>query len=250
MAQPLLMLAHRNGALPQVFRVSGASAQTLGDPLPTGIIETGGANLDESLLMNRVIQFQGDVYAVAVNGIYKKDDPTISTGTWTQDHAFTTVVGATENYQLFGPYEIVLNGVPSLYVVWASSTSGTTWNAAILNGNTDVWSDVGEQVASAHSSTTSWGAQIVYRGVLYLANDVDIMTFDPGALSFGTIAYAANFSLGHIAGLGRVVSIVGERGGQALGNDGPVAGVGMGDLEQGHGIRPPFLFSARRPGLQ
>ena len=186
MAQPLLKIANRNGALPQVSRVTGASPQAFGDPLPTVIIETGTA-LDSSWFSNRVIQFQNDIYAVAVNGVYKKDDPTIPTGTWTLDHGFTSVAGPTENFHLHGPYQIVLNGVQSLFVAWATTTA-SQWNGAILDGNTDVWTDVGAQAASSHLATEPYGKQIVYRGVLYIFKGADIMTFDPGAGSFGVIA--------------------------------------------------------------
>ena len=189
MAQPLLKIAHRNGALPQVSRVAGASPQVFGDPLPSGIIETG-TTLDNSWFANRVIQFQGDVYAVAVDGVYKKTDPTSAAGPWTQDHAFASVVGAGQNYHLHGPYQIVLNGVSSLFVIWATTTAGNTWNASILNGNTDVWTDVGEQVSVSNVGTNQLGSQIIYRGVLYVATNANIMTFDPGAGSFGSIVPA------------------------------------------------------------
>lgn len=187
MAQPLFMVAHRNGALPQVYRVPGASPIPFGDPLPTGIIETG-TSLDDSIFTNRAVQFQGDVYAVAVNGVYKKTDPTSDSGAWTQNHAFTGVVGATENFHLHGPYQIVLGGVSSLFVMWGEGGAATNWNASFLNGNTDVWSDVGIQAGVTHGATNSWGKQIVYRGVWYGVSDTGIMTFDPGAASFGTIS--------------------------------------------------------------
>jgi len=188
MAQPLFALANRTGALPQVYRIAGASPQVLGDPLPTGIVESG-TDLERAFPTNRVIQFGGDVYAVAVNGVYKKDDPTIDTGTWTQDHAFTGVATAGENFHIRGVYQIVLNGVSSLFVVWPTTTA-STWNASILNGTTDVWSDVGAQVGLSHLTSDRWGKQIVYRGVLYMiaTDSTGIMTFDPGAQSFGTIS--------------------------------------------------------------
>ncbi len=186
MTQPLFMLAHRNGALPQAFRVPGASPIVFGDPLPTGIIETG-TSLDNAFFSNRVIQFQADIYAVAVDGVYKKDVPTSDAGGWTQDHAFTDVVGATENFHIHGPYQIVLNGVTSLFVMWGEGGGATNWNASILNGSTDVWSDVGIQAGVAHGTANTWGKQIVYRGVWYGVSDTGIMTFDPAATSFGTI---------------------------------------------------------------
>ena len=189
MAQPLFMLAHRNGTLPQVFRVAGASPQPFGDPLPTSIIETG-TSLDDSFFTNRVIQFQNQIYAVAVDGVYKKTDPTLPTGAWTQDHACTSVVTAGENFQLRGPYQIVLNGVTSLFVMWGESAASTNWNASILDGTTNIWSDVGVQAATAHATTNTLGKEIVYRSVLYGLTDTGIMTFDPGALSFGVLSSA------------------------------------------------------------
>lgn len=201
MAQPLLMLAHRNGTLPQVFRVSGTSGLAFGDPLPTAIIETG-TGLDISLFSNRVIQFQNQVYAVAVDGVYKKDDPTSVTGTWSQDHAFASVVGAGTNFHIHGPFQVVLNNVPSLFVMWATTTSATSWRAAILNGNTDVWTNTGDQTGTTHDATSRWGQQIVYRNVWYGLTDSGVMTFDPGAGSFGVISIPADLEVAQTAGLG------------------------------------------------
>ncbi len=185
MTQPLLSLQNRDGALPQVYRVNGATPSTLGGTLPSGVVETG-TTLDNSFFSNRVIQFQNEVYALAVDGVYKKDDPTTLTGTWTQDHAFTGVATAGQNYHMHGPYQVVINGIPRIYVVWAT-TAASTWNASMLNGSTDVWSDFGAQSGVVHAATNAWGKQAVYRGVLYMLSDTNIMTFDPGSGTVGVI---------------------------------------------------------------
>jgi len=202
MAQPLLTLQHRNGSH-QVYRLTGASSQAFGDPLPTGSIEdASGVTNNAVKSFNRVIQFQGGVYAAARNGVYIKTDPTLDTGAWTQNHVFTNPAPANRSFHIHGPYQIVLGDVPSLFVIWSTSTSTTTWNAAILNGNTGVWSEIGEQTAVTASSTTAYGDQIVYRGVLYVMYEGGILTFDPGASSFGVISLAAGLTTAVRAGFG------------------------------------------------
>lgn len=188
MAQPLLVLQHRSGAAPQVYRVSGASAVALGDPI--GIAVEGVTPGTTVTNHNRVIQFQGEVYAAVNGAVYKKDDPTIDTGPWSSDHAFTNFVAtATMTHHIFGPYQFTENGTPKLFVCWRTNTGGNTWNASILDGDTGLWSDIGEQTAADGGADNRIGAEIIYRNVLYvqMSGTAHMLTFDPNAQSFGVL---------------------------------------------------------------
>lgn len=199
MAQPLLALQHRSGAAPQVYRMPGASPTPFGDPIGVAI---EGASADQMAVTNRVIQFQGDVYCAVNGGVYKKDDPTSETGPWSLDHAFTNFTAQlTKQHLIFGPYQFVENGIPKLFVCWLTATGASTWNASILNGNTNVWSDVGEQAGASTVVNELVGHSIVYRGVLYtLLSGSQVQTFDPSAASFGTLS--SPMSPGYAAGMG------------------------------------------------
>jgi hypothetical protein len=190
MAQPLLALQHRSGAAPQVYRIPGASPSPLGDPIGVAI---EGTSTNFMKTFNRVIQFQGDVYAAVNGAVYKKDDPTTDTGTWTSDHAFTGFATlGTIQHLIFGPYQFTENGTEKLFVCWKTST-GSDFNASILDGGTGLWSDIGPQTVFAPAANEPVGNQIVYRGVLYitLGSVATIISFDPAAQSFGTITPAA-----------------------------------------------------------
>jgi hypothetical protein len=200
MAQPTLALQHRSGAAPQVYRLPGASPQSLGDPIG-GAVE--GATGNNMKTFNRVIQFQGDVYAAVNGAVYKKDDPTSDAGPWSSDHSFTgfTVTGTTQ-HAILGPYQFTENGIEKLFVCWLTSTAGSfTWNASILDGSTGIWSDVGAQSSSTVSGDEAFGDQIIYRGVLYatLNSFNQILTFDPVAQSFGNIITAGSNLFGNSA---------------------------------------------------
>jgi hypothetical protein len=191
------MLRHTDNGL-QVFRVSGASPIPFGDPLP-GAIETPAG---QQISFNRVIQFQGDVYAVADDGVFKKDDPTSDAGAWTQDHTFLLAAAATVRQHTTGIYQIVLSGVPTLYVLYPSTGSSSSWTGALLNGNTDVWSETSEQVSVTHTASIDYGTELIYRGVLYRASAGDLLTFDPGAESIGSIDLGDLSAAGERVGIG------------------------------------------------
>jgi hypothetical protein len=187
MAQPLLVLQYRSGVAPQVYRVTGATASALGDAF--GAIEgvTPGTTVT---CHNRAIQFQGDVYAAVDGAVYKKDDPTDEAGPWSVDHSLTGfVASATSRHHLFGPYQFTEAGVSKIYVCWRTSTALNTWNASILDGDTDVWTDIGEQVAADSGANNGIGASAIYRNVLYVQMETSghMLTFDPNAQSFGVI---------------------------------------------------------------
>jgi len=188
MAQPFLALQHRSGGAPQVYRLPGVSPQALGDPIGAAV---EGTSSDDMCIFNRVIQFQGDVYAAVKGGVYKKDDPTTDTGAWSLDHAFTNfTTSSAMEHAVSGIYQFVDNGVEKLFVCWRADTSNSTWNASILDGSTGLWSDAGEQAAVTAGNNEATGAQIIYRGVLYwgLRTSQEFLTFDPVAQSLGTIS--------------------------------------------------------------
>lgn len=59
---------------------NNASPSQLGDPFGTTV---GAIYPQAGRSFNGIIQFQGEIYAVARDGVYKKDDPTSATGGWT-----------------------------------------------------------------------------------------------------------------------------------------------------------------------
>lgn len=191
MPQSILWVANRSGTEPQVYRVVGATPAALGDPLPTtSVVETGTA-LDDCFFANRAIQFRNNVYAAAVDGVYRKNDALTLGGPWSQVHAFTNMAAPGQDFHIHGPYQIVVGAVPMLYVIWPANASNTSWNASLLNGNTGLWSDVGVQVSVSHATDQVFSKPIVYRNVIYIPYSGGILTFDPGAGTFGNVALGA-----------------------------------------------------------
>jgi hypothetical protein len=214
MAQPLLVLDHRNGNQ-QVFRMAGASPSQLGTDL-NATPETG-AVANDHMASNRVIQFQGEVYAVGIDGVYRFNQgpgnfPSgAPAGDWSNlalDLAlpFTNPsLAAGFSLWKFGPFTAVINGVPYLFGAYNTTTSGTNWRGWRLNGNTGVWSETADTVLGYTANNTHSAARcFLYRNVLYCTSNnpagvLQVLTFDPGAASLGAFTVgggtAANGSM-------------------------------------------------------
>lgn len=156
--------------------LSGAGGSTCqawqydtGTTTETAIGNTFGTNYSgsahqESKLGNQIIQFQGDLFAVTFDGIYKKDDPTLITGNWTSQLSFTTP--NTSGPSGAGLHVVQRNGVSNLITVWAdeTDTDGARW--ARYDGSS--WT----QATTTQDQGSTWVQtydSIVYRNVLHVA---------------------------------------------------------------------------------
>lgn len=137
---------------------------------PTQIGNTFGTSYalsiaSDSALGNQIIQFQGNLYAVTQDGVYRKDDPTTMTGGWTSQISFTTP--ATGNTACgTGIHVAEVNGVNNLITVFrdASDTDGARW--AKFDGTT--WT----QASTPQDQGSTWIQtydSIVFRNVLHVA---------------------------------------------------------------------------------
>lgn len=201
MPQPLLVMEHRNGNQ-QVFRLLGATPIQLGNDLNvTGETPTTGDNF---MLTNRVIQFQGEVYAVGTDGVYKFNrgpgnfPSGAPQGDWSNlaiDDAlpFTNPSTGSANIWRTGSFYSVLSSGPTIFGVYNTDTATANWRGFSLNGTTGIWSETADTVLSYLADTTGRPCHrsIVYRNVLYFpkessTGDLETLTFDPGSLSLGT----------------------------------------------------------------
>lgn len=153
--------------LPGVLRYLNATPTQVGNTF--GLTDGAGTGVNESKQRNRVVQFQGQIYAMARDGVYQKDDPTTMTGGWTQVIAFTNP--DTSNPGFSGLYVWDNNGSPGLVGLWKASDGsnshrwvkfdGTTWTQGGPNNlnNFNVYTDaiVFQNVLHTMHSTTGGG---------------------------------------------------------------------------------------------
>jgi hypothetical protein len=158
---------------------------------PTQIGNTFGVSYtapsqNESKLGNQIIQFQGDLYAVTFDGVYKKNDPTVMTGDWTSQITFTNP--NTSGPSGTGIHVIDVGGTPYLVTLWCdeTDTDGARW--AKFDGTT--WT----QATTPVDQGTTWVQtydSIVYRNVLHVApsagNGPNFFTYDPSTDSIAVI---------------------------------------------------------------
>jgi len=133
--------------------------------------------------------FQGNLYALAQDGVYVKDDPTTDNiaDTWTQAIAFTN--SDTAKPRTSGLHVVYINDAPVLVVVFGDPAGiDNSWRWVKFDGTT--WT----QAASA-TTATGMGeihAVAVYRNVIHMigssGSGSNAMTFDPASDSFATIA--------------------------------------------------------------
>jgi len=187
----LLFLDGKSGAggtACAVFQYVNATPTQLGNAFGTNF---GTEQL--SAPRNGVIQFQGELYSFAKDGIYKKDDPTLTTGGWTQQIAFTLVV-ATTGYS--GLYPIEVGGVLNLVGVFRSNDTSNSFRWVKFDGTT--WTQAGSFTSLLQTSHLI--DAIVYRGVLHCVwyqSNPNTTTFDPAANSFATVTLPFSSVGGH-----------------------------------------------------
>jgi len=193
---------HRSGNQ-QVFRVSGASPQQLGTDLNANA--EGATTPDNFMASDRVIQFQGEIYAVGTDGVYRFNQgpgnfpSTAPPGDWsnlTIDGALpftnpaTTVTG--EMWKS-GIHQVVIGNVPTLCGAYNTTSGSTSWRGYTFNGNTGVWNETADTVlAYIANPTTPNHRSFMYRNILYwlsqVAADLQVLTFDPGSATLGTFS--------------------------------------------------------------
>ena len=141
--------------------------------------------------------FQGNLYAFAQNGIYKKDDPTTDdiTDTWTI--ALTFTAPETAQARTSGLHVVHINDSPWLVCVKAR-TADTSWGWAKFDGTTwtqDAAGTTGPDFDSIHDVC-------VYRNVLYMiGNNVavpDAMSYDPATNTFVNLVEPFASSRGNV----------------------------------------------------
>src|SRR3990167_4361224 len=131
MAQPLLTARHRDG-ITAVFRLSGATPTMLG--LAVGAPLDAPSAPTTQMSTNRVIQFQGEIYALFSDGIYKLNQ---GTGVWSKavldgGLTFSAAAPASEMHLASGLYYAVVDDVPRIFGVYPASSGPTDWRGVSL----------------------------------------------------------------------------------------------------------------------
>ena len=183
MVAPFLFADVRGGATPcTVYRYVGASPAQVGDTYGTrfSVGSTGSTSLYHCAKW-----FQGNLYGFSTDGIYKKDDPTVNAGPWTQVVTFATP--ETAEARTSGLHVVHINDVPYLVCV-RGYTGNSSWGWAKFDGTT--WTqDAG---ATVSAGMTSVHVVAVYRNVIHMLGSTSgswtAMTFDPSSESFGTVS--------------------------------------------------------------
>ena len=138
---------------------------------------------------NGLIQFQGELYAMAGDGIYKKDDPTVTTGGWTQQISFTTPDIGAPRYS--GLHAIEVGGVMTVVGVFGENTAPDRWRWVKFDGTT--WTQAGVYTELTTAMDFIQATQ-VYRGGLYMfwmsaSNSIYSLSYDPSSDSFSQLAH-------------------------------------------------------------
>ena len=163
-----------------VFQYVNATPAQVGDPFGLYF----GAETD-SAPRNGVVQFQGELYAFARDGIYKKNDPTSMTGGWTIAITFASIVQAGAAFSGLHPIEV--GGVLNLVGTFKSNDSGNSWRWVKFDGSN--WTQA--PGFTALLGDTKAIDSIVYRGVLHtlqFVGGIGAMTFDPATNSFALVS--------------------------------------------------------------
>jgi hypothetical protein len=138
----------------------------------------------------RVAQAFGDVYMAAEDGLYRKDDPTALTGTWTQIGAY--VLPSAEFASRGGVFKVYINDVPHLTGFYENTTSnnfrGWTYNLVTSTFT------LGVAAAVAGFSVTAYCDQIVYRNQIFTSGVTvagqgtsTLLIYNPTTDTFSTV---------------------------------------------------------------
>jgi hypothetical protein len=165
---------------PAVFRYVNASPVQVGNSFGTA---DGGSATDQqvSKLRNRVVQFQGQIYAMNADGIYRKDDPLVLAGDWTRVLVMTNP--ETTDNSFGGLYPVDIGGTSYLTGVYGGTESSVTMHWVKFDGTT--WTQGSGTVTS---TIISFRDAVVIKNVLhfiYGSNTSDSSaSFDPSTETF------------------------------------------------------------------
>ena len=164
-----------------LYRYQGASPAQVGDTFGsqwTGVVA-------QAVINNGAIQYKGNLYALAQDGVYVKDDPTTNSGAWTQAIAFTG--SSVVKPRTSGLHVVYISDAPVLVVVFGG-TVDNVWRWAKFDGTT--WTQAAGDVAV--SSLGEMHAVAVYRNVIHMIGSAGAgsvaMTYDPASDSFATVS--------------------------------------------------------------
>ena len=182
MPAPFLFSDIRGGAgTVTLYRYQGATPSQVGNTFGT----QWTAVTSQTALNFGACQYKGNLYALAQDGVYVKDDPTVNAGTWTQALAFTNPVVAKPRTS--GLHIVYISDEPVLVVVFGDNTGDTSWRWAKFDGST--WTQASGVVVSA--GIGEMHAVTVFRNVIHMIGSSGTgsvaMTFGPGSESFATI---------------------------------------------------------------
>ena len=165
---------------------------------PTQIGDTFGVSYDIAVDKNHgnrngIIQFQGELYAIARDGVYKKNDPTSMVGGWTSQITFTVQAGFGD---VSGLHPFVVGGATILAGVFKTAEANGAWRWVKFDGAT--WTQApGFTTGMISTHVTD---EIVYRNTLHVigvqVGFVAAMTFDPSTNAFSIIAFTGFSAVG------------------------------------------------------
>jgi hypothetical protein len=188
MPPPALFIKNRatTAGVCVAYRYQGATVSQIGDTFGTRAFQ---ASSNVSANRHGLVQFQGNLYARALLGVYMKDDPTTLTGTWTLVHTFLNPDPTTA--RIFGLHVVPVSGVPTLCAVYKGSVSANQYSWAKFDGTT--WTTaIGPSVAGANTDFYNVVDETVYRGVIHMiiaaSASTAALTFDPAAETFSAPA--------------------------------------------------------------
>lgn len=183
MAAPLLFVENAQAAGSCIcYRYINSTPVQIGDPFGS---KWTTAN-QRSLPRHSAVQYKGNLYALAADGVYVKDDPTTLAGTWTQDIAFTNPV--LTQARTSGLHIVVINGEPILTVVFGDAASINRWRWAKFDGTT--WTQAASDTIAGVGQVENYES-IVYRNAIHMiggssVGDPNALVFDPTTESFTT----------------------------------------------------------------
>jgi len=187
MAKPLLTLRFVDG-VPGVYRLNGTSLTLLGSTF--GSLESYNDN-SENKGRNRVIQFDGKVYALLNNIVYVYDlaNPTLD---WQISHSFALASEFSS-----GLYQMLVNGVPHIVCTYGRPTGGmgapvNYFRGVKFDGTT--WTETGDQMTSGSISSDSTGifGEIVFKDIFYFAGSSSAVTPTARIISYDPRSQAIN----------------------------------------------------------
>ena len=188
MANTLFTRVRGTSGNQSVQRYADATPGQVGDPLTPLLVAENADTPNNRWPRNRTCQFRGNLYAMAEDGIYRKNDPSVLAGAWTNVETLTdrsTGVGA---HARSGIYVVDINGVPNL-----ACYHGTFNSAASRKGHTSpdgsAWAETGTLLGPARIGIID---EIVYRNVIHYISQgggtPEAGTYDPGSGTFSVVA--------------------------------------------------------------